>query len=137
VRPLLSVVLLPPSDCLQEWRGMTLLGTRDISHANCKQHITVPSSARQRKWESRPPKSLSAEIHLHGCAGDQILGSVFMTARVIHSTQRFVYILFFVVFPGDVCCYSSFGNRSRDYMAYIFLHQFCTTTSNIHTRYLM
>jgi hypothetical protein len=28
----------------------------------------------QREWESRPPKSPTAEIHLHGCADDQIFG---------------------------------------------------------------
>jgi hypothetical protein len=55
----------------------------------------------QREWESRPPKSTSAEIHLHGCVGIRFLGSVFATARVIRSTQRcFVYIRFIVVFPG-------------------------------------
>jgi hypothetical protein len=28
----------------------------------------------QRVWESRPPKSPSAELHLHGCAGDHVFG---------------------------------------------------------------
>jgi hypothetical protein len=26
------------------------------------------------EWESRPPKSPSAELHLHGCVGDQVFG---------------------------------------------------------------
>jgi hypothetical protein len=55
-----------------------------------------------KEWESRPPKSPSAEIHVHKCASDiRFLGSVLATARVIRSTQRcFVYILFFFVLSG-------------------------------------
>jgi hypothetical protein len=69
----------------------TLQTTRPLSHF----------LRAQREWESRPPKSPSAEIHLHKCAGDiRFLGSVLATAPAIRSTQRcFVYILSFVVFP--------------------------------------
>jgi hypothetical protein len=35
--------------------------------------IPVPPSA-STEWESMPPKSPSAERHLHGCAGNQVFG---------------------------------------------------------------
>jgi hypothetical protein len=69
----------------------------------------------QREWESRPPKSPTAEIHLHGCAGDQIFGE-----RLRDCSRDLLRLL-----PGD---------RSRDCTAYIFLHRLRTATSNKHTR---
>jgi hypothetical protein len=38
-------------------------------------------------WESRPPKSPSEELHLHGCADDQVFGSVLATDRFVRSTN--------------------------------------------------
>jgi hypothetical protein len=33
-----------------------------------------PTICEHRLWESRPPKSPSAERHLHECAGDKVFG---------------------------------------------------------------
>jgi DNA-directed RNA polymerase specialized sigma24 family protein len=92
----------------------------------------------QREWESRPPKSPTAEIHLHGCAGDQIFGERLrdcsrdlfvqllrsqLAVRRLPELTRAVVLL-----PGD---------RSRDCTAYIFLHRLRTATSNKHTRCLV
>lgn len=106
----------------------------ESSYANCKQHIPVPSHLlrAQREWESRPPKSPAAEIHLHGCAGDQIFGERLrdcsrdrpqLAVRRLPKLTRAAVLL-----PGD---------RSRDCTAYIFLHRLRTATSNKHTRCLV
>jgi hypothetical protein len=96
----------------------------------------------RREWESKPLKSSSGEIHLHGCVDDQIFGERFRDC----SLDLFDPALLFVPLlrlhhvlrrlPDDACCYSS-GDRSRDCVAYIFLHQLCTVTSNKHTRCLV
>jgi hypothetical protein len=92
----------------------------------------------QREWESRPPKSPSTEIHLHGCAGDQVFGSVFTTARFIRSTSAALSTSgSSSPSPSDTCCCFSFGDRLKDCTASIFLHRVSTASSNIHTRCLM
>jgi DNA-directed RNA polymerase specialized sigma24 family protein len=107
------------------------------SHANYLTRIannTFPSHLlrAQREWESRPPKSPTAEIHLHGCAGDQIFGERLrdcsrdrpqLAVRRLPKLTRAAVLL-----PGD---------RSRDCTAYTFLHRLRTTTSNKHTRCLV
>jgi hypothetical protein len=87
--------------------------------------IPVPTFASiKREWESRPPESPTAELHLYGCVGAQVfLGSVLVTARFVCSTSA-----------GHVL---RRRRRSRDCIAYICLHRLRTTTSNIHTRCLV
>jgi hypothetical protein len=61
------------------------LGGRAVSWKSCKHTIlmrttmkaelttlgiVLSSVSTQREWENMPPKSMSAEIHLHGCADD-------------------------------------------------------------------
>ena len=84
------------------------------------------------------PGAPAAEIHLHGCAGDQIFGERLRDC----SRDLFVQLLrsqlavrrlpeltrAAVLLPGD---------RSRDCTAYIFLHRLRTATSNKHTRCLV
>jgi hypothetical protein len=50
--------------------------SREANHLTRIANNTFPSRLlrAQREWESRPPKSPTVEIHLHGCAGDQIFG---------------------------------------------------------------
>jgi hypothetical protein len=43
---------------------------RRVAHSPFLSHLLRA----QRVWESRPPKSPFAELHLHGCAGDQVFG---------------------------------------------------------------
>jgi hypothetical protein len=50
-----------------------IVHTYEHSQTCCVQPIPVPPSA-STEWESRPPKSPSAERHLHGSAGDQVFG---------------------------------------------------------------
>ena len=57
----------------------------------------------QREWESRPPKSPTAEIHLHGCAGDQIFGERLRDC----SRDLFVQLLRSTSSRVDACCCSS------------------------------
>jgi hypothetical protein len=80
----------------------------------------------------------ASEIHLHGCAGDQIFGERLRDC----SRDLFVQLLrsqpavrrlpeltrVAVLLPGD---------RSRDCTAYIFLNRLRTATSNKHTRCLV
>ena len=112
----------------------------DANHLTRIANNTFPSHLlrAQREWESSPPKSPSAELHLHGCAGDQIFGERLRDC----SPDLFVQLLrsqlavrrlpeltrAAVLLPGD---------RSRDCTAYICLHRLHTTKSNIHTRCLM
>ena len=114
--------------------------SRDANYLTRIANNTFPSHLlrAQREWESRPPKSPTAEIHLHGCAGDQIFGERLRDC----SRDLFVQLLrsqlavrrlpeltrAAVLLPGD---------RSRDCTAYIFLHRLRTATSNKHTRCLV
>jgi hypothetical protein len=53
-----------------------------------------------REWESKPSKSSSAEIHLHGCIGDEVFGERTHDCLLHPFDQHcFIYIRFFVVFP--------------------------------------
>jgi hypothetical protein len=139
VRLFLSVVLLPPSDCLLEWRGRTLLGTREISHANCKQHIPVPSSAStERVGEMASEITVRRDTlawvcgrsNFWGAYSRQLAWSVRPSAASSTSCSSSSS-------PGDACCCCSSGDRSRDCTTYIFLYRLSTTTSNIHTRCLV
>jgi hypothetical protein len=91
-----------------------------------------PIFCEHREWESRPPKSPTAKIHLHGCAGDQIFGERLRDCsrdRPQLAVRRLPKLTCAVVLlPGD---------RSRDCTAYIFLHRLRTATSNKHTRCLV
>jgi hypothetical protein len=83
-------------------------------------------------------KSSSAEIHLHGCVGDQIFGErlhdcsrdLFVpTLRLHHAVRHLSGVMSAaVILPGD---------RSRDCTAYIFQHRLRIATSNKHTRCLV
>jgi hypothetical protein len=55
------------------WGCSWLLHVRTFSDALRTTHPR-PTFCEHREWESRPPKSPSAERHLHGCAGDQVFG---------------------------------------------------------------
>jgi hypothetical protein len=57
--------------------------TRTVSQTCFIQPIPVPPFASKREWESRSLKSSSAEVHLHGCASDQVFGEVLATTRFI------------------------------------------------------
>jgi hypothetical protein len=43
---------------------------RHVAHNPSPSHLLRVKGV----WESRPPKSLSVELHLHGCACDQVFG---------------------------------------------------------------
>lgn len=62
-----------------------------------------PIFCEHREWESRPPKSPTAEIHLHGCAGDQIFGERLRDC----SRDLFVQLLRSTSSRVDACCCSS------------------------------
>jgi hypothetical protein len=47
----------------------TMNSLRRIAHSHSR-----PTFCEHRVWKSMPPKSSSAERHLHGCAGDHIFG---------------------------------------------------------------
>jgi hypothetical protein len=54
-------------------------GGRNSGYANSFSNVLHsayfrPTFYEQREWKSRPPKSPSIEVHLHGCAGDQVFG---------------------------------------------------------------
>jgi hypothetical protein len=70
-------VCSPPSACVYIYGGddvvsgySTVNSLRRVAHNHS--HPTFLRA--QRVWESRPPKSLSAELNLHGCVGDQVFG---------------------------------------------------------------
>jgi hypothetical protein len=111
--------------------GLFQVNTIYVSHA-LQTSRPRPIFCEQREWDSRPPKSPSTEIHLHGCAGDQI----FWERTRDCSLDPFDPTAASSSSPGDTCC-SSFDDRSWDCTAYIFLHRLSTATSNIHTRYLV
>jgi hypothetical protein len=54
----------------------------------------------QKECESRPLKSPSADIHLHGCGGDQIFGKRIRDCSRDLFDPALLFILLFVVFPG-------------------------------------
>jgi hypothetical protein len=101
----------------------TIRKNTEQSQTRCTQPFPFYLLRAQRVWESRPPKSPSAERHLHGYARDHVFGSVLATARFVCSTSA-----------DQVPCRR---RRSRDCTAYICMHRLRTTTSNIHTRCLV
>jgi hypothetical protein len=121
-QPLLSVGL-PLRVCIYTMRGGCFWSRqqydRRVAYSPSPSHLLRA----QTVWESRPPKSSSAERHLHGCADDQFLGSVLATARFICSSSADQVL--------------RRRRHSRDCTAYICLRRLRTTTSNIHTRYLV
>ena len=74
------IVSWPPSARVYIWRRWGCFWWRqNITHdkhsqTRCIQPISRLTFCEHREWESRPPKSPSAERHLHGCAGDQVFG---------------------------------------------------------------
>jgi hypothetical protein len=142
----------PLRDCLcsllltayNNWEG-ELFRLCEISHANCKLHIPVPSSTSiDRVGEQTSKITASVDTLAWLCGAIRFLGTVFAIARVISlirhccSSRCFVYILFVSPFsPSDVCYCSSTGGRSKDCTSYIFLHQLRTATSNKHIRCLV
>jgi hypothetical protein len=52
-----------------------------------------PTFCEHKEWESKPPKSSSVELHLHGCAGDQGFGERTLLAPFTRPTL----IQFFVI----------------------------------------
>jgi hypothetical protein len=134
-RPFMSVVFL--LNAYKNGEGGLFQGVTSLTRIA---NNTFPSHflRAQIEWESRPPKSLSAEIHLHGCVGDQIFGErlrdcsrdLFISALRLHPAVRHLFgaTSAVVILPDD---------RSRDCTACIFLHRLCTATSNKHTRCLV
>jgi hypothetical protein len=55
------------------------------------------------EWESRPPKSPSAELHLHGCAGDQVFGEHTRDCSLHPLDQRWSSSSSLVPFEGLHC----------------------------------
>jgi hypothetical protein len=57
---------------------LLLVTTEQYTRTNILRRVASahprPTFCEHREWESRPPKSPSAERHLHGCAGDQVFG---------------------------------------------------------------
>jgi hypothetical protein len=54
--------------------GLFLVTTRYESQTRCTQSLLSHLLRAQSEWEMRPPKSSSVELHLYGCAGDQVFG---------------------------------------------------------------
>jgi hypothetical protein len=59
-------------------RGGVAASGYERTHVQSQTRCTQPFPSHLLRahtvWESRPPKSSSAERHLHGCAGDQVFG---------------------------------------------------------------
>jgi hypothetical protein len=87
-RLLLSIALLPSlCQSISTKEVDALLFTRTVSQTRCTRPIPVPPSASTERVGGRPPKSPSAEVHLHVCAGDHVLESVLAIARFIRSSS--------------------------------------------------
>ena len=71
-----------------------LFQLRELSHANCKQHIPVPSSASTESGRAGLRNHRPQRYTCTGVRAIRFLGSVFATARVI------VHSLLFVAFPS-------------------------------------
>jgi hypothetical protein len=121
--PLLSVHLPLRVYIYGGGEAASCYNTYEHSQTCCTQPFPSHLMRAQRVWESRPLKSPSAELHLHGCASDQVFGSILATAHSIRSTN------------ADQVLHRR--HRLWDCTAYICLHRLCTTTSNLHTRYLV
>jgi hypothetical protein len=109
-----------------------LFQLRESSHANCKQHIPVPSSASTESGRAGLRNHRPQRYTCTGVRAIRFLGSVFVTARVICLSSCFVRRLPELTRPAALLP----GDRSRDCTAYIFLHRLRTATSNKHTRCL-
>jgi hypothetical protein len=136
VRPFLSIVFLLTT--YKNGEGRALLEGQHLSHELQTTHSRPIFLWAQREWESKPPKLPSAEIHLHGCVGDQIFGErlrdcshdLFIPVLHLHpAVRRLSGATSAAVILHD--------DRSRDCTAYIFLHRLRTATSNKHTRCLV
>jgi hypothetical protein len=71
----------PPSMRVLYTEEVRLLLVTTIEHytrTNILRHVAYSPSPshffEHREWVGRPPKSPSAERHLHGCAGDHVFG---------------------------------------------------------------
>jgi hypothetical protein len=69
----------------------------------------------QREWESRPPKSSSADLHLTGCAGDQVFGEHTHDCSPRSLNQRWSCSLSLVLFEGLHCVHLS-ASTAYDYI---------------------
>jgi hypothetical protein len=68
--------------------------TNSLRHVARTQSFSSHLLRAQRVLESRPLKSPSAELHLHECAGDQVLGAY---SRLLASSARPALIRFLIV----------------------------------------
>jgi hypothetical protein len=102
------IVRSPPSACVyirRRW-GCFWLKHSEQSQMRCTQPFSSHLLRAQRLWESRPLKSSFTELHLHGCAGDQVFGE---RTRDCSSSARPTLIRFLIAgaIRGAALCTSA------------------------------
>jgi hypothetical protein len=107
----------------------------NISHTNCKQHISVPFSVSTDRVEEQ-----SSEITVRRDTLARVCVTRFFEER-LRDCSRDLFVPTLRLHPavrrlsGATSAAVIFlGDRLRDCTAYIFMHRLCTATSNKHTR---
>jgi hypothetical protein len=98
-------VCSPPSTCVHIRRrgGCFWLQHSEPSQTRCTQPFSSHLLRAQRVWESRPPKSPSVELHLHGYADNQVFGERTRDCSLRSLDQRWSSSSLSASFVGPHC----------------------------------
>jgi hypothetical protein len=88
---------------------------RTNSQTNCTQPIPSHLLRAQREWEGKTPESPSAQLHLHGCADDQIFGERTHDCSLCPLGQRWSGSSSSTPFEGLHCVHLS-ASKAYDYI---------------------